>query len=159
MTSARARGQWPHLACNAGFDPRRCSFNALACRNAVALLRFSIVTFVLLVGCATTITTMDGRTLALNSTEFREYVERVFREQNQAATALAFAQDESSGARYETLLELEDALLEACADLNEVAAARRDDRALGLRRQARMAATAPNCESTTRQTQEALDAL
>jgi hypothetical protein len=102
---------------------------------------------------------MDGRTLALNSTEFREYVERVFREQNQAATALAFAQDESSGARYETLLELEDALLEACADLNEVAAARRDDRALGLRRQARMAATAPSCESTTRQTQEALDAL
>ncbi len=118
-----------------------------------------MVIFALITGCATTITTMDGRTLALNSTDFREYVERVFREQNQAATALAFAQDESSGARYETLLELEDALLEACADLNEVAAARRDDRALGLRRQARMAATAPGCESTTRQTQEALDAL
>lgn len=159
MTSARARGQWPIYACNAGFDPRRCSSDALAYRNAVALLRFSIVIFALLAGCATTVTTMDGRTLALNSTEFREYVERVFREQNQAATALAFAQDDSSGTRYETLLELEDALLEACADLNEVAAARRDDRALGLRQQASMAATAPNCESMTRQTQDALDAL
>ncbi|MEE8542915.1 MAG: hypothetical protein V3S94_03585 [Gammaproteobacteria bacterium] len=125
----------------------------------MAILRFSIVTLALFAGCASTITTMDGRTLTLTSPEFRAYVERVFREQNQAATALAFAQDESSGPRYETLLELEDALLEACADLNEVAAARRDDRALGLRRQARMAATAPNCESTTRQTQEALDAL
>ncbi len=102
---------------------------------------------------------MDGRTLALNSSEVREYVERVFREQNQAATALAFAQDDASGTRYETLLELEDVLLEACAGLNELAAARRDDRALGLRQQARMAATAPSCESTTRRTREALDAL
>ncbi len=102
---------------------------------------------------------MDGRTLALNSTEFREYVERVFREQNQAATALAFAQDEASGTRYETLLALEDALLEACADLNALAAARRDDRALGLRRQARMAATAPGCESSTSRTEERLERL
>jgi hypothetical protein len=125
----------------------------------VATLRFSIVTFALLAGCATTITTMDGRTLTLNSPELRDYVERVFREQNQAATALAFAQDEASGNRYETLLQLEDALLEACADLNELAAARRDNRALGLRRQARMATTAPSCESSTRQTEEALDAL
>ncbi len=102
---------------------------------------------------------MDGRTLTLNSPELRDYVERVFREQNQAATALAFAQDEASGNRYETLLQLEDALLEACADLNELAAARRDNRALGLRRQARMATTAPSCESTTRRTEEALGAL
>ncbi|MEE8248635.1 MAG: hypothetical protein V3R59_00245 [Gammaproteobacteria bacterium] len=159
MTFAPAKGQWPVSACNTGFDPGRCPFSELKDRSAVAILRFSIVTFVLFAGCATTITTMDGRTLALNSSEVREYVERVFREQNQAATALAFAQDDASGTRYETLLKLEDVLLEACAGLNELAAARRDDRALGLRQQARMAATAPSCESTTRRTRETLDAL
>ena len=125
----------------------------------MATLRFSIVTFTLLAGCATTITTMDGRTLRLNSLEFRDYFERVFREQNQVATTLAFAQDEASRIRYETLLQLEDALLEACADVNALAAARRDNRALGLRLQARMATTAPSCEATTRRTREALDAL
>ncbi len=102
---------------------------------------------------------MDGRALALNSAEFQDYVERVFREQNQAAIALAFAQDEASGIRYETLLQLEDALLDACADLNVLATARRDNRALGLRLQARMATMAPSCEAATRQTEEALDAL
>ena len=125
----------------------------------MAIFRLSLVTFALLAGCATTISTVDGRTLTLNSPEFREYVERVFREQNQAATALAFAQDDASGARYETLLQLEDVLLEACASLNALAAARRDNRVLGLRRQARMATTVPSCESMTRQTQEAFDAL
>jgi len=125
----------------------------------VAILRFSIVTLALIAGCATTITTMDGRTLTLTSPELRAYVERVFREQNQAATALAFAQDDASGTRYETLLELEDGLLEACASLNALAAARRDNRDLGLRRQARMVTTAPDCESTTLRTREALDAL
>ncbi len=125
----------------------------------MAILRFSIVTFALFAGCATTISTVDGRTLTLNSPEFRVYVERVFREQNQAATELAFAQDDASGARYETLLQLEDVLLEACASLNALAAARRDNRVLGLRRQARMATTVPSCESTTRQTAEQLERL
>lgn len=122
-------------------------------------LRFSIVPLALLAGCASTVTATDGRTLRLDSPEFRVYVERVFREQNAVATALAFAQDEASGIRYDTLLEFEDALLAACAELNALAAARRDDRALGLREQARMATTAPGCEATTQRTQEALDAL
>jgi len=122
-------------------------------------LRFSIVPLALLAGCASTVTATDGRTLRLNSSEFRVYVERVFREQNAAATALAFAQEEASGIRYDTLLEFEDALLAACAELNALAAARRDDRALGVREQARMATTAPGCEATTQRTQEALDAL
>ena len=122
-------------------------------------LRFSIVSLALLTGCASTVTATDGRTLRLNSPEFRVYVERVFREQNAVATALAFSQDEASGVRYDTLLELEDGLLAACAELNALAAARRDSRALGVREQARMATTAPGCEATTQRTQEALDAL
>jgi hypothetical protein len=122
-------------------------------------LRFSIVPLALLAGCASTVTATDGRTLRLNSPEFRVYVERVFRDQNAVATALAFAQDEASGDRYDTLLEFEDALLTASAELNALAAARRDCRALGVREQARMATTAPGCEATTQEIQEVLDAI
>ncbi len=122
-------------------------------------LRFSIVSLALLAGCASTVTATDGRTLRLDSPEFRVYVERVFREQNAAATALAFAQEEASGVRYDRLLEFEDALLTACAELNALAAARRDSRALGVREQARMATTAPGCEATTQGIQESLDAI
>ena len=122
-------------------------------------LRLSIVPLVLLAGCASTVTATDGRTLRLDSPEFRVYVERVFREQNAVATALAFAQEEASGDRYDTLRESEDALLAACAELNALAAARRGSRALGVREQARMATTAPRCEATTQGIQEALDAI
>jgi hypothetical protein len=125
----------------------------------LARLRFSIVSFALLAGCASTVMATDGRTLRLNSPEFRVYVERVFRDQNAVAIALAFAQDEASGDRYDTLLEFEDALLTACAELNALAAARRDCRALGVREQARMATTAPGCEATTQEIQEVLDAI
>ena len=105
----------------------------------MSALRFSIAPLALLAGCASAVTATDGRTLRLDSPEFRVYVERVFREQNAVATALAFAQDEASGIRYDTLLELEDALLAACAEINALAAARRDGRSLGVREQARMA--------------------
>ena len=130
----------------------------LADQCPVPTLRFSIATLALLAGCAGTVTATDGRSLRLDSPEFRNYVEHVFREQNEVATTLAFAQDEASGIRYDTLLEAEDALLAACADINALAAARRDGRALGVRDQARMAATAPGCEATTQRTREALDA-
>jgi len=125
----------------------------------VTTLRFSIVSLALLAGCAATITAMDGRRLRLNSVDFRVYLEQVFREQNSVATALAFAQDEVRGTGYESLLQLEDVLLDACADLNALAAARRDNRALSLRERARMAATAPGCEVTTQRTRAALDVL
>ena len=120
-------------------------------------LSFSIVGVLLFAGCAGTITTTDGRQLRLDSAEFQGYVERVFREQNQTATALAFAQDAATGGRYERLLELEDALLEACAALNTLASARRDERTLGLRAQARMARTAPDCEAAAQRAQADLE--
>jgi len=112
-------------------------------------LGFTLAGLVLLAGCVGTVMTADGRRISIRSVEFEGYVERVFREQSQIATALAFAQEVATGARYERLLEAEDALLEACAALNELASARRDGRSLGLRDQRRMALTTPNCESAT----------
>ena len=99
----------------------------------------------LFAGCASSITTLDGRDLSLNSTEFREYFEAVFRDQNDVATQLAFAQSDSDDSA--DWLELEDDLFAACAGLNELVLARANARVISPGRQARLAATAPNCEA------------
>ena len=77
-------------------------------------------------GCAT-VATADGERLRLASADFREYVERVFREQNRVADELAFAL-EAPGAERGELGGAEQRLLDACAGVNELATARRDER-------------------------------
>ena len=109
---------------------------------------------VALAGCAA-ISTADGDRLALQSEEFRAYVERVFREQNRVADELAFALEASDAARGE-LAVAEQRLLEACAAVNELATARRDELRFGLRRSLSAARTVPYCEQTTRSVAQAL---
>ena len=99
-------------------------------------------------GCAA-VRTADGQRLRLGSAEFRDYVERVFREQNRVADAAAFAL-EAPEAQDRDLAAAEQALLAACALVNELAAARRDQRPLGVRKSARAARTVPDCERASR---------
>ena len=114
----------------------------------------SAVAFVL-GGCAT-ITTAGGDVLGVGSVEFRDYVEQTFREQNRWADELLRAQEASDGERHAILLDVEDALLSACAGLNELALAQRDGRSIGRLRQAQLARTAPDCEASTIRAREAL---
>ena len=100
-----------------------------------------------LAGCAS-LTTADGQRLRLTSPEFRAYVERVFRAQNQVGDELAFALDAPGDERVELGLA-EQRLLDACAGVNELATARRDERGLGARRSLSAARTVPRCERTT----------
>ena len=103
-------------------------------------------------GCAA-ITTADGNRLGLGSDEFRAYVERVLREQNKTASDLAFALDDATGVGGPEPRELagaEEALLAACAGLNELATSRRDAQHLGIHRSAAAARSAPDCERATR---------
>lgn len=109
---------------------------------------------VLLSGCAA-VSTADGDRLSLQSEEFRAYVERVFREQNRVADELAF-ELEAPGSERGELAVAEQRLLEACAAVNELATARRDELRLGLRRSLSAARTVPQCEQTTRAVAEAL---
>lgn len=108
----------------------------------------------LLTACAA-VTTADGSRVAFGSAEFRTYVERVFREQNKTASDIAFALEDSaapgseSSAESPQLTAAEDALLAACAGLNELATSRRDEQRLGLRRSAAIARKAPECERAT----------
>jgi hypothetical protein len=106
-----------------------------------------------LAACAA-VPTADGERLRLGSAEFRDYVERVFREQNRVADAAAFAL-EAPGAQGAALAAAEQELLAACAQVNELATARRDERRLGIRKSVEAARTVPNCEHATR----AVDAL
>jgi hypothetical protein len=98
-------------------------------------------------GCAA-VATVDGERLSLASAEFRSYVERVFREQNRVADEVAFALEAPGG--EPDLAAAEQRLLEACAGVNELATARRDQRRLGVRRSASLARTVPECEAATR---------
>ena len=106
-------------------------------------------------GCA--VVTADGTRLALTSSEFRTYVERVFREQNRVADQFAFtiegAQDVPA-----SLVTAEQALQDACSALNELATARRDEQRLSLRQRSSAARSAPTCERTARESSAALDA-
>jgi hypothetical protein len=102
---------------------------------------------VFLGGCAA-VPTADGERLRLASPEFRAYVERVFREQNRVADAIAFAL-EAPGSRAE-LASAEQRLLAACAGVNELATARRDETELGIGASVRAARTVPGCEEATR---------
>ena len=109
-------------------------------------------------GCAGAVTTAAGERLAITSPEFRDYVERVFRQQNQLATELAFAvEDAEDEAASAALAVAEQSLLEACTGLNEIAAARRDEQRLGPLRQAEAARETPRCEGSILAARAALD--
>jgi hypothetical protein len=111
----------------------------------------------LLAACA--VTTADGTRLGLTSDEFRAYIERVFRDQNKVASDLAFALDDataSGGSAPPDLTAAEDALLKACAGVNELATSRRDREELGVGKSAGAARSAPDCERATRAAQAAL---
>jgi hypothetical protein len=109
----------------------------------------------LLSGCA--VLTADGERLGLTSPEFRAYVERVFREQNRLADELAFALEDERGAPAD-VAAAEQSLQDACAALNELATARRDERPLSLRQRSASARSVPMCERTMRASAATLDA-
>jgi hypothetical protein len=104
-----------------------------------------------LAACAT-ITTAAGRRLGLSSPEFRAYAETVFRRQNEVGTELGLAIDDraaTAGTEPAALDAAEDRLLAACAALNAMAAARRDDRPVTLSQRLESARSVPDCERAT----------
>jgi hypothetical protein len=83
-------------------------------------------------GCAGVIEHPDGHVIALNSKQFRLYVESTFRHQNKIADALAFALvDGEAVSGLQSLEVAEQALLSACSGVNELATAARDGVELG----------------------------
>ena len=100
-------------------------------------------------GCA--VTAVNGTRMGLKSDEFADYVESVFRRQNEVASALALELDrEDSGSeRYGELDAAELDLLNACVGINELAARQRDGDPLGGFKALKRARQAPECERAT----------
>jgi hypothetical protein len=110
--------------------------------------RLNLVASFAALGACASVTSNDGLRMAVRSDSFAEYVESVFRFQNETASQLAFllGANDLTLARYAELEAAETALLEACDGLNEIAVSRRNgepERGLGALRAAR---TAPQCE-------------
>lgn len=101
-------------------------------------------------GCVGAVELANGRRIPLNSQEFEDYVEDVFKFQNRVADELGFALvDMAATDSTRQAVELEDAeerLLAACSGLNELATARRDGLRLGVRRKLELARQVPACE-------------
>jgi len=114
----------------------------------------SVGALLCLTACA--VQTQDGVRLAVTSPEFPGYVERVFREQNRVADELAFALDDDASARLDGV---EENLLAACRQLNELATTRRDNVEISVRRRLAAARSAPACERATASAEEALAAV
>jgi hypothetical protein len=109
--------------------------------------RAALLIVTLAVQACVAVSTADGQRMALTSPAFRSYVERVFREQNRVADQIAFALEAADSSP--ALEAAEQALIDACAGVNELATARRDDRRLGLRRTSHDARSVPACERAT----------
>jgi hypothetical protein len=92
------------------------------------------------------VTTLGGERLTAPSSEFRAYVEAVFREQNRVATDLAFALESADAATQVEMENAERELIAACEALNEIATERRAGRELSRQRQVDAARSAPQCE-------------
>ena len=110
-----------------------------------------------LFACAPYIVTGDGERIRADSTDFRDYAERVFREHNNVTTLLAYAIDDlevtdgiHDPREHEQLLEADDQMMQACSTLDEMVIARRDNREISLTALKRTAELIPDCEAATR---------
>ncbi len=128
-------------------------------RNAATLLAGGLV----LAGCAGRIEHPDGHTMALNSDQFRSYVEATFRHQNRVADSLAFALlDRESAAPNNPIHSLETAeehLIAACAGVNELATAERDGTRLSLLAKRGLARQVADCQKAADSAERILMAL
>jgi hypothetical protein len=109
-----------------------------------------------LAGCAPYITAANGDRMRANSQEFRDYARQVFEMHNEAVTKIAYALDDvefdpDQIDRYNSIVDADDRMMDACAELNKLAIARRDDKQLGLSELARVASSIPDCERATAQ--------
>ena len=91
-----------------------------------------------------------------NSQEFRTYARQVFEIHNEAVTKIAYALDDLESDpdqidRYNGIVDADDRMMDACAELNQLAIARRDDKQVGLSELAGVASSIPDCERATAQ--------
>ncbi len=105
--------------------------------------------------------TPDGRRLRVDSDEFRDYAQEVFRRHNHALSEL-MQMLPAAGDEPARLTQLEDAeaeMLRQCEKLNQLAVAARDQRSDGPARTLDLARSVASCDTATRVVEALLDEM
>lgn len=110
-------------------------------------------------GCVTTVQPIEGAPLRVSSDAFRSYAEQVFRLQNEIASEIALRLEDADPKDVARLEDAEDALLDACQQLNATAARRRDGGGTRPLDDLSTARSVPACETAARAAQQELAAL
>jgi hypothetical protein len=120
----------------------------------------SCVMVILSIACgACAVVIGDGTRLRPGSDAFADYVESVFRQQNEVLSALAFALDaeEPDSTRYVALEQSEAEVLEHCEGLNALATARQRGERVGGLSALGTARRAPECARVAETARALLD--
>ena len=130
--------------------------NRAKIRHRIASTGAVVAGLLVLAGCAPYITAANGDRMRANSQEFRDYARQVFEMHNEAVTTIAYALDDLESDpdqidRYNGIVDADDRMMDACAELNKLAIARRDDKQLGMSELAGVASSVPDCERATAQ--------
>lgn len=121
-------------------------------KNMRSVSVFAILLVVLLGGCATTIETLEGERLRIDSPQFRDYALGVFKRNNSTLTTLFDVLEQVDDADAARLDQAELRMIEACETLNSAAAAQRDGKKLGVRILRTISSTVRPCDEATQET-------
>jgi len=113
-----------------------------------------------LAACVPLVETRDGRHLRATSPAFKDYAERVFRQQNSLSWALVEALETVSDPdTLERLTQLESQLRQDCEPVNRLASARRRGTTSSRAEQLALVRALPQCEARSQEARQLLDRL
>jgi len=104
--------------------------------------------------CATTIETLDGERVRVDSSQFRDYALGVFKRNNNTLTVLFDVLEQVDDVDALRLDQAEQRMIEACETLNSAAAAQRDGKKLGVRMLRTISSTIRPCDEATHETDQ-----
>jgi len=128
-------------------------------KNMRSVSVFAILLVVLLGGCATTIETLEGERLRIDSPQFRDYALGVFKRNNSTLTTLFDVLEQVDDADAARLDQAELRMIEACETLNSAAAAQRDGKKLGVRILRTISSTVRPCDEATHETNQLIQEI
>jgi len=141
---------------------RYCSSFVTRIRPGAAYYRDALIPLLCLclAGCVPLVETEDGRHLRATSPAFKDYAERVFRQQNSLSWALLEAMETVSDPdTLQHLTQLESQLRQDCEPVNRLASARRRGTTSSRADQLALVRALPQCEARSQEARQLLDRL
>ena len=141
---------------------RDCSSFVAKVRPGLVCYRGALIPLLCLclTACVLLVKTQDGRYLRATSPAFKDYAERVFRQQNNLSWALVEALDTvSDPEKLQHLTQLEIQLRQDCEAVNRLASAHRKGESSSRAQQLALVRALPQCEARSQEAQQLLNRL